>query len=66
MRTMMTLVLTGMLAVCIADSASARKYSTEPSSDHQFVNGCGGGSCYRSGSQKIQKHMKHHTAKKSG
>jgi hypothetical protein len=55
----MALVFTAMMAVCLVDSASAARYSTDPSRDHQFVNGCGGGSCYRSGSQKIQ-HAKHH------
>jgi hypothetical protein len=55
----MALVFTTMMAVGLANSASAARYSTEPSRDHQFVNGCGGGSCYRSGSQKIQ-HPKHH------
>jgi Spy/CpxP family protein refolding chaperone len=59
MRIVTAFVLTGMLAVCVADSAFAARYSTDPSRDHQFVNGCGGGSCYRSGSQKIQ-YTKHH------
>jgi NADH:ubiquinone oxidoreductase subunit E len=55
----MALVFTAVMALCVADSAFAAGYSTNPSRDHQFVNGCGGGSCYRSGSQKIQ-HAKHH------
>jgi hypothetical protein len=59
------LVLTGMMAVCVADSAFAARRATDPSSDRQFVNGCGGGSCYRSSSQKSQKHMKQHKVKKS-
>jgi hypothetical protein len=58
----MALVFTTMMAVGLADSASAARYSTAPSSDHQFVNGCGGGSCYRSSSQKIQ-HAKRHVVK---
>jgi hypothetical protein len=53
------LVFATVMAVSLADSAFAARYSTDPSRDHQFVNGCGGGSCYRSSSQKIQ-HPKHH------
>ena len=58
------LVLTALLAVCVADSAFAAGRSTDPSRDRQFVNGCGGGSCYRSGYQKSQR-MKHHKSSKA-
>src|SRR5580704_11504181 len=43
----MAFVFTTMMVVGLANSASAARYSTDPSRDHQFVNGCGGGSCYR-------------------
>ena len=55
------LVLSGMLVVCLADSASAAKVVTKYGT---YEGGCNGSSCqYRSGaqkSQKAQKHMKHH------
>jgi hypothetical protein len=55
------LVLSGMLVVCLADSASAAKVVTK---NGTYEGGCSGSSClYRSGhqkSQKVQKQMKHH------
>jgi hypothetical protein len=62
-------VLTGMLAVCVADPAFAAKVRTgvqrSPGANpdratYENSGSCGGGSCYRGSSQKSQKHMKHH------
>jgi hypothetical protein len=64
----MTIVLASTLAVCFMGPASA---ATKRSVGAQAANpdrsalpnsaGCGGsGYCYRSGSQKIQKHKKNH------
>jgi hypothetical protein len=65
----MALVLAGMLVVSVADSAfAARRTSATANPDratYQDPNSCGGGSCYRSSSQKSQKHMKQHKAKKT-
>jgi hypothetical protein len=55
----LALVLTGMFALSVVDTASAAKVVTK---NGTYEGGCNGSSClYRSGSQKSQKpHMKHH------
>jgi hypothetical protein len=54
---MLALALTGVLAVCVAGPAFA--YANPDRGP--YPQPCNGGSCYRSGSQKIQhqKHPKH-------
>jgi hypothetical protein len=54
----LALALTGVLAVCVADPAFA--YANPDRGP--YPQPCNGGSCYRSGSQKIQ-HQKHHIKK---
>jgi hypothetical protein len=61
----MAFVLASALAVCFMDPASAASRRSGQSANpdrgpYPVSAGCGGVSCYRSGSQKIQKHkMKH-------
>jgi hypothetical protein len=60
------LVLAGALAVCFMDPASAATRRSAGSSanpdrgTYPSSYSCGGVSCYRSGSQKIQKHKHNH------
>jgi hypothetical protein len=62
----MALVLASALAVCFMNPASAATkrsaaVSNPDRSAYPASAGCGGsGYCYRSGSQKIQKHKKTH------
>ena len=63
----MALVLASALAVCFVNPASAatkRTAAAVANPDRSVLPnsaGCGGsGYCYRSGSQKIQKHKKQH------
>jgi hypothetical protein len=62
----MALVLASALAVCFVNPASAatKRTAAVTNPDRSALPnsaGCGGsGYCYRSGSQKIQKHKKQH------
>jgi hypothetical protein len=59
-------VLAGALAVCFVDPGSAATRGSAGSSanpdrgPYPSSYSCGGVSCYRSGSQKIQKHRHNH------